>query len=163
LYSFDSTRLSSTELGGEGSPTCGEILGIYRHKDTLYAAVRRIAAGNTGSEGREIAAQDTAASIWCSDGRFTREHWVPMPISIPADAASRPGAVFADNLYFMGGSSYDPDRPGSRTSYFNFEQQTWVGQDPETAWPREITARMGHALLASPDDSRLWLIGGYNG
>lgn len=146
------THLRSTDLGPSGSPGCADILGIYQHKGMLYAVVRDVAPG-----------RDTT-SIWFSEGRFTREHWVPIQTPpIPIEAASRPGVVFAGNLYFMGGSSYDPDRPGSGTSYFNLEAKVWVGDDPETAWPKEMKPRMGHALLASPDDGQLWVIGGYNG
>jgi hypothetical protein len=166
LYSFGRTQFESTELG-EGLPTCAEILGIYQHEGKLYAVVRDSAAGKT-------------ASIWSSDGRLDRKFWVPIvsargkDISISAQAAARPGVVFDEKLYFIGGSSYDADYPGSRVSYFHFESKTWVLEDPEAAWPRssvnhdEIATplpkpRMGHALLAAPDDSRLWLVGGYNG
>jgi hypothetical protein len=143
-----------------------EILGVYnRGNGRLYAVVR---------DGDP----EKGASIWRTTIGFDRGSWEPLtkttkepltntdkktPILIPANAAARPGVVFDDKLYFIGGSSYDADSPGSDVGYFHFEANTWVDNDDEKAWPPAMPARMGHGLVASPDGRRLWVIGGYNG
>jgi hypothetical protein len=173
LYFSSGTELKSPSCGAEDAPPgslmCAEILGIYEYKAKPYAVVRDSAAGNS-------------ASLWYTERGFDRRDWVPVKtsdgtrVSIPVDAASRPGAVFDDRLYFMGGSSYDADRPGSEVGYFNFDPPIWVDQGiKREAWPKPPPGdqdgpgapfpkpRMGHALLASPDGRHLWVIGGYNG
>jgi hypothetical protein len=154
LHSFGQTQVKSYVGPGDGA----EILGVYNRGNRLYAVVR---------DGDP----EKGASIWRAAIGFDRESWEPLtktdkktPIRIPVDAASRPGAVFDDKLYFMGGSSYDANYPGSDVGYFHFEANTWVGEDiRDEAWPPAMPARMGHGLLASPDGRRLWVLGGYNG
>ncbi len=174
LYSFGKTEAESIYCGPTrdippGALACAEILGIYQHKGKLYAVVRDSAAADS-------------ASIWRTEYGFERKDWLRLapkqgaPVSIPVDAASSPGVVFDDKLYFMGGSSFDADGPASDVGYFHFESVTWVDQDiVAEAWPKPRPedqdrpaapfpkARMGHGLLASPDGQRLWVIGGYNG
>ncbi|MGH7224653.1 MAG: Kelch repeat-containing protein, partial [Gemmataceae bacterium] len=165
LFSYARTQVRSYIAPGN-EPALGlsgaEILGIYNYRNRLYAVVRN-------------ADPEKGASIWRSDIGFDPESWFPLtferngkktPIMIPADAAARPGVVFDDKLYFMGGSSYDANLPGAEVGYFHFEANTWVDGEAvrEEAWPKDdMPARMGHALLASPDGRRLWVAGGYNG
>jgi hypothetical protein len=173
LLSYTDTHIESIYCGSDGavvpgSLVCAEILGIYQYKGKPYAVVRDSAGGNR-------------ASIWYTERGFDRKFWVPVkstsgqPEGIPADAATRPGVVFDDKLYFIGGSSYDADSPGSDVGYFHFEGKTWVDSRVKAAWPKPPprgrtsaaasfpNARMGHGLVASPDGQRLWAIGGYNG
>jgi hypothetical protein len=164
LYFSSGTELKSPSFGPQNAPAgslvCAEILGIYEHNARLYAVVR----DTSGDK----------ASLWCTERSFNREDWVPVtsdgaPVTIPVDAASRPGALFDNRLYFMGGSSYDADCPGSEVGYFIFEPPTWVDLGTREAWlnsasePPFIKPRMGHALLAAPDGRHLWVVGGYNG
>jgi hypothetical protein len=155
LHSYDQTQVKT--YPGPGDDTA-EILGVYNRLGRLYAVVR----GSGTGEG---------ASIWRTSVGFDRGSWERLltkpggaPIRIPADAAARPGAVFDDKLYFMGGSSYDANLPDRDVGYFHFEANIWVDAHSRSdeAWPEAMPARMGHALLASPD-GRLWVIGGYNG
>lgn len=164
LFSYDYTRVRS--YAGPGNQpdlglSCAEILGVYNRRNRLYAVVRD-------------ADPQKGASIWSSDIGFDPSSWRPLtverngkptPVMIPAEAATRPGVVFDDKLYFMGGSSYDANLPGTDVGYYHFEASTWVDGEAvrKEAWPEDLTARMGHGLLASPDGSRLWVLGGYNG
>lgn len=164
LFSYDHTQVKSSDSPGSDADLGlgrAEILGIYNHRNRLYAAIRD-------------ADPQKGTSIWLSDIGFDSESWRPLtverngkqiPIMIPAAAAARPGVVFDNKLYFMGGSSYDANLPGTEVGYFHFEANTWVDGDAvrEETWPKDMPARMGHALLASPDDSQLWVVGGYNG
>lgn len=164
LYHYKRTQVDTDRGPGDHKDlglSCGEILGIYKRLGRLYAVVRD-------------ADSVKGASIWWSVNGFDPASWQPLtvernkkpvPIMIPADAAARPGVVFDDKLYFMGGSSYDANCPGADVGYFSFEANTWVDGEAvrEETWPRDMPARMGHGLLASPDGRQLWVIGGYNG
>lgn len=139
---------------------CAEILGVYAHGDWLYAVVRDRKPNN-------------GATLWRTQRGFVSEDWKPLtkgpdgghkPIKIPVEAASRPGAVFDDKLYFMGGSSFDDNFSGTDVGYFHFETNTWVDVKPgaDEAWSTKMKPRMGHGLVVSPDGQTLWVIGGYN-
>ena len=171
LFVYNQTQVKT--YGGPGTDrdlglSGVEILGIYNRRDRLYTVVR-------DSDARR------GASIWWSDICFDPTSWKPLillkngqpvlqdgkstPIMIPADAAARPAAVLGKRIYFMGGSSYDANCPGKEVGYFDIEANTWVDDQAHgvEAWPKDMPARMGHAVLASPDGNRLWVVGGYNG
>ncbi len=164
IHPYNKTELRTYAGPGEDLGVddlgCGEILGLYAHGNRLHAVVRD-------------RKEDKTASLWVTRQGFDRAHWEPRTsdrdgrkqIRIPVGAASRPGAVFDGKLYFMGGSSYDANRPGNDVGYFHFEANTWVDgeADGDEAWPREMRPRMGHGLVASPDGQSLWVLGGYNG
>jgi Galactose oxidase, central domain len=169
LYSYDQTHPGSVYCGpgdavAPGTLVCAEILGIYQYAGRPYAVVRDSVDGNR-------------ASIWYTERGFDRNSWVPVtpksgpPVAIPVAAAARPGVVFDDKLYFIGGSSWDADSPATDVGYFHFEAKTWVDGglkaprpgDQRRDAPAFPGARMGHGLVTSPDGQLLWVIGGYNG
>lgn len=144
-----------------------EILGVYNRGGSVYAVVR----DQDPTKGASIWKGQDWLKVNPAEGK---ESWKPLTVKnanheeeavlIPAEAATRPGVIFEDRLYFMGGSSYEVNERGKSVGYLSFEMNVWV-DDPadDHRWPADMPARMGHSLLASPDGSRLWVIGGHDG
>jgi galactose oxidase-like protein len=147
-------RLDGVRLTTEG------LLGAYAHGGKLY--VLRQAPG----------AAKPSAAMWSSPNGFdpNESQWKQVndatdkPVLIPLRTARRPGVVFKDKLWFLGGDCCNSNLRGSDISYFNFKENYWfAGGDGLNGgqWPPEVGERMGHTLVAGPDD-RLWVIGGFN-
>jgi len=153
IHAFDETRFSSYALGFDTTDPPGQakgVLGLHAHAERgrLYALLRE---------------DDAWASLWGTAHGFDcdRAQWrVEVDkrnrrIRIPLQAARRPGIIFMDKLWLIGGDCCDPDRPGSDVGYYDFQAQAWFDDDP-APWP----ARMGHALVAA-EDGWIWVIGGW--
>jgi hypothetical protein len=106
------------------------------------------------------------------------ETWVPLtvieneqkvPLKIPVDVARRPGVIFRDKLWLMGGDCCHPDRSGSGVAYYDFQTKTFVtvatdvsvGEGDTRSWPTTMDPRMGHAVLVVPFLDRIWVMGGW--
>jgi Galactose oxidase, central domain len=102
--------------------------------------------------------------------RWRREQSNDKDFSIPLDVARRPGAIFQDKLWLMGGDCCDPDLPGRGVAYFDLQQPRWhvVEENDPRNWPKkpsapkeEMASRMGHAVVVLKED-QLWVMGGWN-
>jgi hypothetical protein len=78
--------------------------------------------------------------------------------------ARRPGVIFGDKLWLMGGDCCHPDFPGSEMAYYDLNAGSWqvVGEGDPRAWPKDMAKRMGHAVAAVPFKIRLWVMGGWS-
>lgn len=102
----------------------------------------------------------TANGFSDSWGMWREEHWqsggsAPSPLRIPLLAARRPGVIFQDRLWLIGGDWCHPDRPLSRVGSYDF-QADGSFRDEVAPWP----ARMGHAVIRT-DDRHIWVAGGW--
>lgn len=107
-----------------------------------------------------------SVSLWKTNQGFDADKWVKLPGNIPLDAARRPGIIFKDQLWLIGGDCSDPEPPRAAfnvgsykltivNSTFEDRGREEIGQ--EEKWPPD---RMGHALV-KPDEERLWVMGGW--
>ena len=163
IHSYDATGFHSyvLDLAKDGSPT--EILGLYAHPERgrLYALLR-------------FGADATRAQLWSTAHGFDDDPatWQPETtkqdtiISVPLEAARRPGVIFQNRLWLLGGDCCHPDRPGSAVGYYDFQETMWheVGDDDPRRWPGGMAERMGHAVVAVPFEnrSRIWVMGGWS-
>jgi hypothetical protein len=133
-------------------------MGFYIYAGRLYALARSVT-------------DDRSAGIWFTENGF--DEWQPVtdgnktPITIPLAVAESPGVVFQDKLWLMGGSSCDPNSSTNAISYYDFHCNTFIDDveakhGDSTLWPKDMGARMGHALVVSPDGKQLWVMGGYD-
>lgn len=160
IHGFSRTGFDSYRLDPEAAfaPITG-VLGLYAHpsRGRLYALLR-------------VAGDPQHAQLWSSPHGFAPESWRPEQdatherITIPLAAARRPGAILHDRLWLMGGDCCDPDAPGRDCGYYDFQQNVWheiAAPDPR-GWPKDMAARMGHAVVVLPKGDRLWLMGGWS-
>ena len=151
-----------------------DILGLYAHRGRgrLYALLR------FGSS--------RYASLWYTEHGFdpSRANWREAarkrdPVKpneplikplIPVEAARRPGAIFNDKLFLIGGDCCNPDLAGSNVGFCDLNEDTgldWqeVGNNEAWSWPKEMNERMGHAVVVVPDEKgdeqHLWVMGGW--
>ncbi len=163
IHSFDATGFHSyvLNLSKDGSPT--EILGLYAHPERgrLYALLG-------------FGADATRAQLWSTAHGFDDDPatWQPETnrkgeiASVTIEAARRPGAIFQDRLWLLGGDCCHPDQPGSNVGYYDFQETVWhdVGDDDPRHWPKPMAERMGHAVVVVPFDDRprIWVMGGWS-
>jgi hypothetical protein len=158
IHGFSATSFESYYLNLGDKPT--EILGLYAHpnRGRLYALVRFGA--------------DSVAQLWSTDHGFDHhpETWQPVKnkldqtIEVKVEAARRPGVIFRDRLWLLGGDCCQPDKPGRNVGYYDFQETQWheVGDDDSRGWPKGMTQRMGHAVVAPPFKDRIWVMGGWS-
>lgn len=164
IHSFDATSFHSygLNLSKDGSST--GILGLYAHAERgrLYALLR-------------FGADAPRAQLWSTANGFDHDPatWQPETnrkgevVSVTIEAARRPGVIFQDRLWLLGGDCCHPDKPGSNVGYYDFQETVWheVGDDDPRRWPKEpkeMTERMGHAVVALPFSDRIWVMGGWS-
>jgi hypothetical protein len=150
------------------------VLGLYAHRrrGRLYGLLR---FGNS-----------PYASLWYTEYGFdaSRTAWrearrKPDPKkpdeplikpSIPVAAARRPGAIFGDKLFLIGGDCCSPNSAGSGVGFCELNEDTgldWqeVGENEAWSWPKGMAERMGHAVVVVPDkegkEKGLWIMGGW--
>jgi hypothetical protein len=146
------------------------VLGLYAHRDwgRLYALLR---FGNS-----------PYASLWYTEYGFnaSKKEWreatrTPDPKKrdepvikplIPVAAARRPGAIFDDKLFLIGGDCCSPNSPGSGVGFCELNEKTglvWqeLGENDARSWPKGMAERMGHAVVALPEKKGLWVMGGW--
>jgi hypothetical protein len=160
-------RLEFSPPNWPGSPG---ILGLYAHRrrGRLYALLR--------------VPDRPYASLWYTEYGFdpSPRYWreatrkrdpkkpnepVVKPL-IPVEAALRPGAIFNDKLFLIGGDCCNPNSPGSGLGYCELNEDTgldWqeVGDNEAWSWPKGMNERMGHAVVALPGEKGLWVMGGW--
>jgi hypothetical protein len=133
----------------------GRLYALLRLGDSPYASLRYTEHGFTPSpdEWREATRK--------SDGK--------KPL-IPVAAARRPGAIFNDKLFLIGGDCCNPNSAGSGLGYCELNEDTgldWqeVGKNEAWSWPDGMDERMGHAVVVVPDkdgkENGLWVMGGW--
>ena len=148
---------NKTEVRTEAFPTDDVerpgILSLHSGGDRLYAVV---ATGATSAEAMLFVSQDG----W--------RDWQPVragsgePVTLPADTAARPAAMTPGKLWFVGGDAVDPNGEGRGVAIFDLEARMLV-EPSDVAWPADMPDRMGHCVVAAPDGTALWVLGGYNG
>jgi Kelch motif len=102
-----------------------------------------------------------SVSLWKIKKGFDPEpgDWERIAEDIPLDAARRPGIVFKNKLWLIGGDCCHPDRQDFNVGSYNLTTKNATFGDLERIgkWPPD---RMGHALVA-PDQDHLWVMGGW--
>jgi hypothetical protein len=148
-------------------PQGTSVLGLYAHRDwgRLYALLR---FGNS-----------PYASLWYTEYGFdpskkawqeaTRKRDGRKPL-IPVATARRPGAIFDDKLFLIGGDCCSPNSPGSGVGFCELNEKNgldWqeLGENDARSWPKGMAERMGHAVVVVPDkgnkEKGLWVMGGW--
>ena len=110
---------------------------------------------------------DTSSDTWVP--LTVIENGQKVPVKIPLDVARRPGVIFRDKLWLMGGDCCHPDRSGSGVAFYDFQTKTFVtvatdvsvGEGDTRSWPTAMDPRMGHAVLVVPFLDRIWVMGGW--
>jgi Kelch motif len=167
IHTFGETKFGNYKLKLNGK--AAGVLGLYaRPKDgRLYALLR---FGNDRSAQLWSTAHgfDDTGKTWRRE-TWSEVEWPPAPgfkskDSIPMQVARRPGVIFRDMLWLMGGDCCHPDYPGSEFAYYDLEARSWqaVGEGDPRAWPKGMAKRMGHAVVAVPFRDRLWVMGGWS-
>ena len=78
--------------------------------------------------------------------------------------AGSPGVFFKDDLFLIGGSSFDTGLPGNDVGFYRVGSNTFTkfSKNDMTPFPE----RMGHSCIVRKDkegnDKEIWVIGGYN-
>ena len=82
-------------------------------------------------------------------------------IEVTVESARRPGVIFRDRLWLLGGDCCRPDKPGRNVQYYDFQEGEWheVG-DEDLRLPKGMARRMGHAVVTFRD--RIWVMGGWS-
>jgi hypothetical protein len=169
LKSLDERRLrihafSQNTFVGYSPPLAkpgGGIFGFYAHQGS--ATLREAFLLALLQDGPN----EPSASLWKTNQGFDAGEWkqVGQNVSIPLDAARRPGIIFKDKFWLVGGdcSSADPRREGFNVSWCNLTTDKCTFFDfvregiPDDKWPPD---RMGHALVKR-DEGHLWVMGGF--
>lgn len=162
IHSFDATGFHSyaLNLSKDGSTT--DIVGLHAHpqRGRLYALLR-------------FGAASQKAQLWstATGFDFRPEAWQPERngkgdiISITIEQARRPGVVFQDKLWLLGGDCCDPDRADAKVGCYDFQSSSWQEIDDDDdirRWPPGMVERMGHAVVALPAHDRIWVMGGWS-
>lgn len=159
IHRFSVTGFESYELNLPALPEA-DILGLYAHpgRGRLYALLR---AGPGAAR----------AEVWSTGHGFDPDPgtWTPETngrgetVTLSLDAARRPGAIFQNRLWLLGGDCCDPDAPGSAVGYYDFQETAWheVDRTDPRGWPAAMAERMGHAVVVLPAGDRLWVMGGW--
>lgn len=131
-------------------PPNATLMGLYPHKNKLYAIVLH----KTPQVKAYLYASESGLMDWQQVFRYPDQ-----PVELDARLAGSPGIVFKNRLYLIGGSSFDPDKPGDDIGYYNFETKEWISsaQMVDKKFP---TPRMGHTCVMYKDE--IWLLGGYH-
>ena len=139
------------------------ILGLYAQprQGRLYTL---LSVGNAGM-----------ASLYWSESGFDQDQglttgWQPEtdkrgPVpAIALDVARRPGVIFQDKLWLVGGDCCHPDRVSAEVDVYDFQSNAWTTGKGWPSAPQEMAARMGHAVVVLPDPGgnttldRLWVM-----
>ena len=149
-------------------PAAPGVLGLYAHRGRgrLYLLL---------DDNPLDASPPRHASLWYTEHGFTAnpEAWHRAtrkkdgvkPL-IPVEAARRPGAIFNDKLFLIGGDCCDPNSAGANVGFCDLNDDTgldWqeVGAKEAWSWPEQMAERMGHAVVVLPGDKGLWVVGGW--
>jgi hypothetical protein len=167
IHTFDETRFGNYQLNLNGR--AAGVLGLYaRPKDGRLYALLRFGADPSAQLWSTAHGFDDTGKTWQRE-TWPEVQWPPAPgfkskDSIPMQVARRPGVIFQDKLWLMGGDCCHPDFPGSEIVYYDLAQPSWqvVGEGDPRAWPKDMAKRMGHAVVAVPFKDRLWVMGGWS-
>lgn len=140
------------KLSGWKLPESSTLMGVYPYDKNLYAIVLH----KTPEVKAYLYVSESGLNNWRQVFRYTNK-----PVELDPKLAGSPGVVFRDRLYLIGGSSFDPDKPGSDIGFYEFKSKLWVASadmpDSEKVFP---TPRMGHACFEY--NKEIWLLGGYH-
>jgi hypothetical protein len=159
LTAYENTKISVAE--GQ-FPLRARILGLYpdTNKNELYALVQH--------ERENVATLYKATSNvlqrwkeeYAQTGTQSDEENTIQPATFPLELAMRPGLIFGDKLWLIGGSTYDPDVPSNMYGYIDLRTKKWVDKGMIVYSGQPMLPRMGHACVVH--DQKLWVIGGHN-
>jgi len=168
------THFENYSLKAPDWPNSPSVLGLYAHPKggRLYALLRDNPPKE--SSGDNPPKESPYASLWYTEHGLepSPDKWRKAtrkdgrPCLIPTEAARRPGAIFNDKLFLIGGDCCDPNSSGSSVGFCDLNEDTglyWqeVGGKEAWSWPEGMAERMGHAVVALPDDKGLWVMGGW--
>lgn len=153
---YDDAKLTITVLDNSRSgifvflPPQSTLMGIYPYNNRLYAIVLH----KQPQVKAYLYSSASGLMNWQQVFRYPDQ-----PVELDVKLAGSPGVVFRNRLYLIGGSSFDPDKPGNDIGYYNFETKDWISSKEmkNTAFP---TPRMGHSCIVYKDE--IWLLGGYH-
>lgn len=159
LTVYENTKVS---IAGLQFPANARILGLYpdMDKNELYALVQH--------EREDVAtlykATNNILQRWKEEYAHTDTQPdaknTIQPATFPLELATRPGLIYGDKLWLVGGSAYDPDVPGNTCGYIDLNTKKWVDKGTITHNGQPMLPRMGHACVVH--DQKLWVIGGHN-
>lgn len=149
VHAKDHTGFYGYKLKLPSGPPRG-IIGVHAGNGFLYVLVRE---------------DDAVASLWKTTNGFDLSVWqealwtsgdaAPIPLRIPLAAARRPGVIFQNKLWLLGGDCCNPDLPLARVGSHDFRPEHGGFRDEAAPWP----ARMGHAVFT--DGTHIWVVGGW--
>ncbi|MGB8190864.1 MAG: kelch repeat-containing protein, partial [Chitinophagaceae bacterium] len=156
VENYDDSKLTINVLDNSRSgifvflPPQSTLMGIYPYDDRLYAIVLH----KNPQVKAYLYSSASGLMNWQQVFRYPDQ-----PVELDVKLAGSPGVVFRNRLYLIGGSSFDPDKPGSDIGYYNFETKEWISsnQMKNTSFP---PSRMGHSCIVYKDE--IWLLGGYH-
>ena len=179
IDTVSSTHFENYLLAAPDWPNSPSVLALYANpsRGRLYALLR---------DNPPKASPASYASLWYTEHGFlpsphawrkaTRKKDGTQPL-IPMEAARRPGAIFNDKLFLIGGDCCDPNSSGSSVGFCELNEDTgldWqeVGDNHPWSWPKNMNEpeknmneRMGHAVVGVPDEKGLekglWVMGGW--
>lgn len=157
VENYDDAKLTVNVLDASRSgifvflPPHSTLMGLYPYNNKLYAIVLH----KNPVLKAYLYSSSSGLANWQQVFRYPDQ-----PVELDVKLAGSPGVVFRNRLYLIGGSSFDPDKPGNDVGYYNFETKEWVSskQMKNTAFP---TPRMGHSCIVY-NDEEIWLLGGYH-
>jgi hypothetical protein len=138
---------------GEGTT----VLGMYNYQDEVYAVVYE--------------PKTQASYLYVSGNGVSFEKVFPNatpnanPVTIGSSLATSPGLVHNNKLWLIGGSMFDPDKPGNDLGCFDFVLRKWMSIRDLTpsnlkSAPSRFPPRMGHSCVVVGDN--MWVLGGYD-
>lgn len=153
---YDKKNLTISVKGSSASeifvfvPPDATLMGLYPYDNNLYAIILH----KKPEVKAYLYVSESGLADWQQVFRYPDQ-----PVELNARLAGSPGVVFKNRLYLIGGSSFDPDKPGNDIGYYNFESKEWVSsaQMTDKSFP---TPRMGHSCIHYQDE--IWLLGGYH-
>lgn len=149
IHAIDRTGFYGYQLSP--SVSTGEIMGIHAGDGFLCVLLRE--NGPFASLWKTGNGFDAAFAAW-QEERWQSGVSPSTPLRIPLAAARRPGVIFQNKLWLLGGDCCHPDRPLDRIGSYDFQADSGF-RDDAAPWP----ARMGHAVVA--DDRHIWVLGGW--
>ncbi len=141
---------TSSEIISGRFPEGAVIMGLYSYNEQLYAIV----LPDAFAEKANLYTSQEGFSTW--EKVYITPH--TEVVEIDRNLAGSPGVIFNEQLWLIGGSSYDSGLPGNEVGIYDFGSRTWRVNNN----PAGFDARMGHTCLLFNEDKEIWVMGGYH-
>ena len=143
-------------------PDKSRILGLYpdAEKDELYALVQEDGASEATLYLATHNILESWEPVYINKSTSVEDESEIQPLTLPLDVALSPGVIFEGKLWFIGGSSYDPDLIANTHGYLNLKTREWVDKGTISRNGTNMLPRMGHVCIVH--NGKIWVIGGHN-